>query len=244
MPAVIPCAVDGGAYADDGRALGDGGGVVVAHTHGQNIHLRPVVVLGIGLGQQFPHLRKKAARLGIVCVSGRNRHQTAQAGILPRGGSFQQREQAVGVDAAFAGFFADVDFHQNVLHQTQPRGGSVDFIEQPRAVHALNERGTAYNLVDFIGLQMTDKMSGLAIVGPGVGLFHKLLYVVFAEQVNGQIGAVPNFFHRAGFAGGTKAHVGRVAACGPGGGSHRLPDLCDGLGHLLFLCFWDHRTSS
>ena len=60
---VIPCAVDGGAHADDGRALGDGGGVVVAHTHGQNIHLRPVVVLGIGLGQQLPHLRKKAARL-------------------------------------------------------------------------------------------------------------------------------------------------------------------------------------
>ena len=65
---------------------------------------------------------------------------------------------------------------------------------------------------------MTDKMSGLAIVGPGVGLFHKLLYVVFAEQVNGQISAVPHFFHRAGFAGGAKAHVGRVAACGPGGG--------------------------
>lgn len=133
---VIPCAVDGGAYADDGRALGDGGGVVVAHTHGQNIHLRPVVVLGIGLGQQLPHLCKKAARLGIVCISGRNRHQTAQAGILLRGGSFQQREQAVGVDAAFAGFFADVDFHQNVLHQTS-RAAAASILSSSRVLSTL-----------------------------------------------------------------------------------------------------------
>ena len=91
---------------------------------------------------------------------------------------------------------------------------------------------------------MPDEVPGLTVVGVRVGLFDQLLHMVFTEQVNGQVGAVAHLLHRAGLAGGAKAHLCRVAACGLGGSGHRLTNLRDGLGHLLLLGFGNHRTSS
>ena len=109
-------------------------------------------MLGVGSGQKLPHLCKKAAGLGVVSVGGRDRHQAAQTDVLPGGGSLQKREQAVGVHAALAGLLADVDLDENVLHQPQTGRGGIDLIQKARAVHALDQRGAAYDLVDLVRL--------------------------------------------------------------------------------------------
>ena len=124
----------------------------MAHAHGQNVHLCPVIVPGVGSGQKLPHLCKKAAGLGVVGVGGRDRHQAAQTDVLPGGGSLQKREQAVGVHAALAGLLADVDLDEDVLHQPQTGRGGIDLIQKARAVHALDQRGAAYDLVDLVRL--------------------------------------------------------------------------------------------
>ena len=90
---------------------------------------------------------------------------------------------------------------------------------------------------------MADEMPRFAGVSPGVGLFDEFLHVVFAKQVDGQVGAVTHFFHRAGLAGRAQQDIRRVAPGAAGRGGHRRSDLGDGLGHRLFLCFGDHRVS-
>ena len=100
---------------------------------------------GVGSGQKLPHLCKKTAGLGVVGVGGRDRHQAAQTDVLSGGGSLQKREQAVGVHA-------DVDLDENVLHQPQTGRGGINLIQKARAVHALDQRGAAYDLVDLVRL--------------------------------------------------------------------------------------------
>ena len=215
----------------------------MAHAHGQNIHPGIFIPAGSGLCQQFPHLGKKAAGGGVIGIGGRNGHQPAHFDVGLGGGSIQQRPQVVLANAALAFLGADVDLHQDLLGDAQPLGGGLDLIQQPRAVHALDQRSAAHHLVDLVGLQVADEMPRLAVVSSGVGLFHKFLHVVFTKQVNGQIGAVAHFFHCAGLAGGAQQHLAGIAACGLGGGGHVLADPGNGLGHCLLLCFVHQRTS-
>ena len=90
---------------------------------------------------------------------------------------------------------------------------------------------------------MADKMPRFAQVGPGIGLFHQFLHVVFPEQVDGQAGAVAHLLHRAGLAGRAQGHFRGVAARAAGGFGHRRADAGHGFGHLLFLRFGHHRVS-
>ena len=216
----------------------------MAHPHREDVHLCAVIVLRIGLGQQLTHPCKKAAGLIVIGVCRRDRHQAAQPQILSGGSGLQQGEQAVGLHAALARFLTDVDLHKDVLHQPQTGGSGVDLVQQPRAVHALDQGGAAHDLVDLVGLQMADKMPRLAVVGTGIGFLDQFLHMVLAKEVDRQLGAAAHLLDRAGLAGGAELYLCGVAAGSSGGRSHCLADMGNGFGHLLLLCLRDHRTSS
>ena len=101
------------------------------------------------------------------------------------------------------------------------------------AVHALDEAGAAQHLFDLVGLQMADKVAGLAAVGTGVKVCAKLLHMVLAKHVNGQRGTGGHRLSGAGLAGGAQLHLRRVPACFPGSSGHLCADLLHGFPHLL-----------
>ena len=67
---------------------------------------------------------------------------------------------------------------------------------------------------------MADHVGRLLQVSARVGLFHQLLHMVLAKQVNVQLGGKANGGWRAGFAGGAQQHVALFA-----------PGFGQGIGH-------------
>ena len=74
-------------------------------------------------------------------------------------------------------------------------------------------------------------MPRLARIGPGVGLFHKFLHMVFAKQVDGKVRAGAHLLDRAGLAGGAQAYFSRIAPGFAGGFGHCPADGCHIFGH-------------
>ena len=93
------------------------------------------------------------------------------------------------------------------------------------AVHALDQGGAPQHLFDLIGLQMADKVPGLAQIGTGIGFFHQLLHMVFAKKINGQRGAFPHGFHSAGLAGGAQQNLAGAAPGSQCGTGHFFTDI-------------------
>ena len=79
---------------------------------------------------------------------------------------------------------------------------------------------------------MADHVGRLLQVSACVGLFHQLLHMVFAEQVNVQLGGKANGVRRAGFAGGAQQYVALLA---PGFGQRIGHAAAHGL-HVLAKC--------
>ena len=158
-------------------------------------------------------------------------------------GGVQQRPEQLRCGTGLALLPADVHFQQNVLHDAGLGGFLLDGQQQMLTVHALDQACPPQYLFDLIGLQMADKMAGLAAVGTGIVVCTQLLHMVFAKHINGQSRTGGNGLRRAGLAGGAQLHRCRVAPSFPGGCGHLFPDLGHGLPHF-FQRFFCHVAQS
>ena len=164
--------------------------------------------------------------------------------MLLCGGGVQQRPEQLRRSTGFALLPADVHFQQDILHDAGLGGFLLDGQQQMLTVHALDQACPPQHLFDLIGLQVADKMAGLAAVSPGIVVCTQLLHMVLAEHINGQGGTGCYGLRRAGLAGGAQLHRCRIASGFPGSGCHLFPDLCHGLPHLFQILFCHLAQSS
>ena len=77
-------------------------------------------------------------------------------------------------------FFANVDFQKDILLKFPFRGFLLDREGEVLAVHALDQRRTADDLLHLVCLKMADKVARLPEVGARIRLLDELLYVVLS----------------------------------------------------------------
>ena len=154
--------------------------------------------------------------------------------------ALKQRPEAVCIDPALTAFFANVDFQEDILLQLPFRGFLLDREGEVLAVHALDQRRTADDLLHLVCLKMADKVARLPEVGARIRLLDELLYVVLAEDVDRKLCARPDLLDGTCLAGCTEENLLRLPSCTDRRLGHRAADLRDRLLHSLYLFLFYH----
>lgn len=130
-------------------------------------------------------------------------------------------------NSPFVLFPGDIDFQQDVLDQFQLTGSFVDGFQQAHGVHRLDQVHPAHHLLDFVGLQMADKVQPCAGIGVVIQMGSHLLHPVFSADLysggNGGADGVGSL----NLGGGDKGDLRRVPVRPQGGRGNALLDRRD-----------------
>lgn len=211
-----PRAEEGGTHADQGCALGDGDGVVRAHTHGEAAYIRRTIILQVAsdVNKKFSEMLKEGAAVLGAWYGGRDRHQALEAQAGQLGAAAGGSREVDWVEAGLGRFAGDIDFEEDVLDDAEFFGLGVDSLEQFQRGDGLDQVDAAHDELDFIGLEVSDKVDGGAVVGEVVQVGGQFLDSVFAagRDTGGDSGA--DRLRGLGFGRGDEGDGAWWSACG------------------------------
>lgn len=202
---VISSAEDGGAEADEGASLLNGNLPVVAHTHGYFLKVglvgKPSLFqFNVDVMQVFEFTSHLQHVVGI----GGHTHDADNTDIVKLGVVLQQFFGFTGVESELGFLGGDMELEEAVDDAVVLGGFLVYGLQQREGVDAVDERDVGDNVLDFIGLEVSDEMP-LDVLGELGMLVAHFEGFVFAEEALPKVVGVGYHLDGLGLGYGDKA---------------------------------------